>query len=139
MKYWDPSAIVALLATEPDSEKRAGQYIEDGRAVTWWSSRIECASALNRRLRERVLDDAGFKAAFETFESFFETCVQIAPSEEVRQRAIRLLRVHALRAGDALQLAAALAASRDGPASLPIVTSDARLRTAAEREGFTVL
>jgi hypothetical protein len=49
------------------------------------------------------------------------------------------LRVHPLRAADALQLAAAIVASEDQPASLPFVTLDDRLGQAAQREGFTVI
>jgi predicted nucleic acid-binding protein len=50
----------------------------------------------------------------------------------------RLLRVHALSAADALQLAAAIAASEADPASLALVTLDDRLAEAARREGFLV-
>ena len=49
------------------------------------------------------------------------------------------LRTHPLRAADALQLAAALAAADHNPASLEIVCLDERLRDAARREGFSVL
>ena len=49
-----------------------------------------------------------------------------------------MLRVHALRAADALQLAAALLASDEEPAGLDIVTLDSRLADAARREGFRV-
>ncbi len=49
------------------------------------------------------------------------------------------MRVHALRAADSLQLAAALIAANHDPATLEIVSLDARLATAARREGFKVL
>jgi predicted nucleic acid-binding protein len=52
----------------------------------------------------------------------------------VRRTAQRLLRVHELRAADALQLAAASTAAED----LPFVTLDDRLALAAAREGFVV-
>ena len=48
----------------------------------------------------------------------------------------RVLRVHPLRAADALQLAAALEWS-GGAASGMFITYDERLRDAASREGFT--
>jgi hypothetical protein len=48
----------------------------------------------------------------------------------------RVLRVHALRAADALQLAAALLVSEGNPGSLEVVTLDDRLLDAARREGF---
>ena len=64
--------------------------------------------------------------------------MRIRPSERVRQRALRLLRVHPLRAADALQLAAALVAASEEPADLELVSSDARLSAAARQEGFVV-
>ncbi len=52
---------------------------------------------------------------------------------------MRLLRTHSLRAADALQLAAARAASEERPDTLPFVTLDERLALAAQREGFAVI
>jgi uncharacterized protein len=57
----------------------------------------------------------------------------------VRARAERLLAVHGLRAGDALQLAAALLWSRGETGAHTVVALDDRLRGAALREGFVVL
>ncbi len=65
--------------------------------------------------------------------------LEVAPVEEVRQRAVRLLRFHRLRGADALQLAAALTVASDVPETLDLVCSDDRLSTAARREGFRVL
>jgi uncharacterized protein len=64
---------------------------------------------------------------------------EVTPSEDVRERAERLLGVHALRAADALQLAAALIWARERPARLEFVCLDGRLRGIAWREGFAVL
>jgi hypothetical protein len=50
-----------------------------------------------------------------------------------------LLRVHDLRGGDALQLAAAIATAEGDPATLDVVTLDERVALAARREGFRVL
>jgi hypothetical protein len=57
----------------------------------------------------------------------------------VRRTAERLLRTHPLRAADSLQLAAALIAADHDPSNLEIVCLDARLTSAARREGFAVL
>jgi hypothetical protein len=54
----------------------------------------------------------------------------------VREIADRLLAVHDLRAGDALQLAAALVLADERPRRRPLVTADIRLAEAAEAEGF---
>jgi hypothetical protein len=64
---------------------------------------------------------------------------EIRPGSRLRQTAERLLRVHALRAADALQLAAAITAADDDPRALPFVTLDERIARAAEREGFPVI
>ena len=61
---------------------------------------------------------------------------QVTLLEPVCERAVRIQDVHALSAADALQLAAALVASKENPRSLPFVTRDGRLAEAAEREGF---
>ena len=139
MRYWDPSAIVLLLATQAGSDARADVYKEDRRVVTWWASKIECTSALCRLRREQVIDEPGLARSLAALESFFEAAAEIEATEEVRTRAIRLLRTHAVRAADALQLAAALVACRENPGSLPFVCGDQRLKAAAEGEGFTVL
>jgi hypothetical protein len=61
------------------------------------------------------------------------------PLEPVRGLGRRLVRVHPLRAADALQLAAALVACEGDPSSLVMVTLDARLSEAARKEGLATL
>lgn len=57
----------------------------------------------------------------------------------IRVLALRLLRIHALRASDSLQLAAALAAAEATPEALPFVSLDERLREAARLEGLEIV
>ena len=64
---------------------------------------------------------------------------EIVPSERLRQRTERLLSLHALRASDAFQLAAALLWSRGETTGEAFVSFDERLREAAGREGFRIL
>ena len=139
MKYWDSSALVTLLVDEPVSAERRALLRQDNRIVTWWGSWIECASALNRLHREGGIDRRELVQSLEHLQNLAATWLEIRPLERVRRRALRLLRVHALRGADALQLAAALTAAAEEPATLDIVSSDARLSTAAEREGFPVV
>jgi len=73
------------------------------------------------------------------FDTLTASWIETQPANKLHQRAIRLLRVHPLRAADALQLAAALVASAENPQTLPFVCSDVRLREAAAKEGFQVL
>ena len=107
--------------------------------MTWWGSRIECASALNRLERDRRFEDDGLDGSMGQLGMLAASWLEIEPLEQVRRRAIRLLRLHPLRAADALQLAAALTASDEDPQRLDLVSSDDRLSAAARREGFTVL
>ena len=139
MKYWDSSALVALLVDESGSEGRRATIREDPAIVTWWGSRVECASALNRLHRERRFEAGGLDRSLEQLRRLATSWLEIEPLEQVRSRAIRLLRLHPLRGADALQLAAALTAAAEDPERLDLVSSDDRLSAAARREGFKVL
>jgi uncharacterized protein len=63
---------------------------------------------------------------------------EVEPVEVVRRVARRLLQMHQVRAADALQLGAAIAAAEGDPATLPFVSLDGQLNAAAEREGFAI-
>ena len=64
---------------------------------------------------------------------------EVEPTSLVRENAIRFLRVHPLRAADALQLAAAFVAAERRPASLQVLTLDERLAEAMRKEGFALV
>jgi len=102
----------------------------------------ELDAATLRALREHdagELDAAGFEIARRRLQRFDQASAIVVPSEAIRARADRLLGLHTLRAADAFQLAALLAAAEERPAELPFVTLDGRLADAARREGFSVL
>jgi len=139
VRYWDPSAIVPMVALEGASAAVTEEFARDGSVVTWWASRVECASALARRERDGGLDRRGVDISRLRLRLLQQGWQEIDASENLRQTAIRLLRVHALRTGDALQLAAAIEASEGSPQTLSFVTLDDRLAEAAEKEGFPVL
>ena len=139
MKYWDSSALVALVVDEPRSAERRATIRLDPLIVTWWGSRIECASALNRLERDHRFEGDGLDRSMDQLGLLAASWLEIEPLEQVRRRAIRLLRLHPLRAADALQLAAALTAAGEDPDRLDLVSSDDRLSAAARREGFRVL
>ena len=67
------------------------------------------------------------------------TWYEIQPTLRVKRVAERLLRLHPLRAADSLQLAAALAAAEEDPASIGFVCFDTRLNEAASREWFAIV
>jgi hypothetical protein len=138
MKFWDSSALVPLLAAEPASRPVLALYTQDPEAVVWWSTPVECASAIARLERDGALSPPDAIVAFARLDALAASWLQVEPTDEIREIARRLLRVHPLRAADALQLAAAFAAAERRPPTLTFVTLDDRLRAAAGREGFAL-
>ena len=124
---------------ETTSAERQALLEQDDHIVTWWGSLVECVSALSRVHREGRFDAGELSQSHKDLQTLRDAWLEVQPTERVRRRALRLLRVHALRGADALQLAAALTAAEEDPASLEFVSNDTRLSTAAEREGFQVL
>jgi antitoxin (DNA-binding transcriptional repressor) of toxin-antitoxin stability system len=55
MKFWDRSALAPLLAAEPVSKAILALYTQDPEAVVWWSTPVECASAIDRLERDESL------------------------------------------------------------------------------------
>jgi len=136
MRFWDSSALVALLVEEPDSELRARQLAEDPVLAVWWATEVECESAIQRRRREGTLTRAGAREAQERLGDLARAWHEVVPTPTVRRLAVRLLRTHPLRAADALQLAAALALADAGLRGLTFVAADQRLNEAAEIENL---
>ncbi|GGN02050.1 hypothetical protein GCM10007092_15390 [Thermus composti] len=139
MRFWDSSALVPLLVLEATSSRMLALYQADPILLVWWGTEVELASALARLEREGALTPEEADQAFARLGALKAVWHEVLPSEAVRETARRFLRVHPLRAMDALQLAAAFVASRGRPSQLPFVCLDARLSLAARREGFPVV
>jgi predicted nucleic acid-binding protein len=139
MRFWDSSAIIPLLVEERTSAGIGAEYQRDPDVVVWWATEVECVSALARLEREGSITASTMTEAVDRLDKLALAWHEVQPATRTRQVAIRLLRTHALRAADAFQLAAAIGASEDTPDSLSLVTMDARLGIAAEREGFRVV
>ena len=139
MKFWDASAIVPLLVAESTTRSLQALAYRDSDLLVWWGSQVECASALARLERGALLDVKGAALAFDRLKQLANGWHEIEPSEIIRENALRFLRVHPLRAADALQLAAAFLAAERRPSSLEFVTLDDRLADAARKEGFGLI
>ncbi|RJR38747.1 MAG: PIN domain-containing protein [Desulfobacteraceae bacterium] len=139
MKFWDSSAIIPLCLTEAASAPLIDLAKADEHIIVWWGSRVECISALSRRLREGALPPGAEAKARTVLYAMAAEWSEVQATEPVRLRAERLLMVHPLRTADALQLAAALIWAAESPKGLELVSLDQRLRDAATKEGFTVL
>jgi uncharacterized protein len=138
MRFWDSSAVVPLLISQPATARVQPLIDEVPDVVLWWGTAVECASALARLRREGVLSLEEEAEVHALLDDWLETCVEVQSSQRLRRSALRLLRIHPLRAADALQLAAALewAGMPDGHV---LVTLDERLGQAARLEGFHVV
>lgn len=138
MRFWDTSALVPLLLDQEATTEVRELLESDGEMAAWWGTPIGCASAAARLRREGRLSVQEEEQVLELLDLLRESWLEILPSEEIRGLALRALRVHPLKAADALQLAAARvwAGSADRP---ELVTYDERLALAARLEGFRVL
>lgn len=139
MRFWDTSALVVLFIRQPQTPLAREALGDDPETVLWWATRVEYESALHRLRREGILDEDEITTARGSLSALREAAVEVQPSDELRERALRLLADHRLRAADSLQLAAALLWAGEPPAGSGFVCFDDRLREAADGEGFTVL
>lgn len=137
MRFWDSSAVVPLILEQPLSDRARQLLGEDPDVVVWWGTPVECASAFARLRREGLLDSAAEALASRILGELQRSWHEVLPGDQVRAQAQRVLRMHPLRAGDSLQLAAALEWAGTPPSGT-LVTFDERLAAAAEREGFLV-
>jgi predicted nucleic acid-binding protein len=137
VQYWDASALVSLCVAESDTGTL--RRFVGGGFVAWSVSAVEIASAIERRTREGSLSNGEHAAARAALGELAAAWTEISALGPVRDRAMRLVATHALRAADAMQLGAALVAVGDRPAGHAFVCTDRRLRDAGLREGFHVL
>jgi predicted nucleic acid-binding protein len=138
MRFWDSSAIAPLLVEETASRPREAQLHEDAEILVWYGTWAELESAICRRERESSIDPEQAAMARTRLSVLTRAWLEVQPTSWVRERAIRLLRVHPLRAADAMQLAAALVAFKERTAGNRFLTADLRLAKAATLEGFAV-
>lgn len=137
MRYWDASALVPLCVEEEGTA--VSRRLARAPIVTWALSIVEITAAIECRRREGALTGPEHTAAKTAVAELAASWTEIASMAAVRERSVRLLATHALRAADALQLAAALVAVSDRPTGHEFVCADRRLREAAAREGFVVV
>jgi hypothetical protein len=139
MRFWDTSAVVPLLVGQPVSALVDRWFAEDPALVLWTLTPVEIASATGRLRRDGVIGDRQARDVEKRAGDLVRASHVVIDVEAVKGRAVRLLRLHALRAADALQLGAALEWAAGDPGRRVLHTFDARLARAALREGFEVL
>ena len=137
--FWDTSGLVPLCCFQPQTAQARQAARTFSRQVVWWGTGVEAVSSLNRLTRDGVLTANESKQAFARLDYLRSRWNEIQPTEEVRERAERLLRIHRLRAADALQLAAALVWCENRPRGRTLIGADENLSAAAAAEGFTIV
>lgn len=138
MRFWDSSAVVPLLVEQGASSRVAAWVAEDRTMVLWTLTPVEVVSALQRLVREGAIDEGAARQGETRLDELLHACHVIVDVEPVKAFAARLLRLHPLRAFDALQLGAALHWAEGHPQGQHLHTLDSRLALAAQREGFRV-
>jgi predicted nucleic acid-binding protein len=138
VKFWDASAIVPLLVVERRTEFALAEQAADPVMAVWWGTEVECASALARLEREERLTAEDIAAVLDVLRRLASDWYVVQPDVRLRNLALRLLRVHPLRAADSLQLAAALTAADGDPETVEFLSFDGELNRSAAREGLRV-
>lgn len=139
MRFWDSSAVVPLVVTQAESAQTDEWLSEDGDVVLWTLTPTEVVCAIRRLVREGAISEKVAEDAEARSEELIAASHLVVDVETVKAQAGRLLRLHALRAADALQLAAAIEWAGGHPAKRILHTLDERLGRAAGREGFAVI
>lgn len=141
--YLDTSAIAKRYVNEPGS-RWIRELVAARPRHLFASSRlliVEIASALTRRLREKLITPRVYRDALKTFDDDCQLEYQlIEATDETIHTARDLVMRYPLRAYDAVHLASALSAARSfRQAELPapiFLSADDRLIQAAHAEGL---
>jgi hypothetical protein len=138
VRFWDSSAVVPLLIQQGASRRTDEWLADDPDVALWTVTPVEITSALWRLVRERSLTEDDAHRADARAQELANASHVVIDVDGVKALARRLLRMHRLTAGDALQLGASLVWAGGRPHGKVLHTLDSRLALAARREGFDV-
>jgi uncharacterized protein len=136
--FWDSSAFVPLCVLEA-SNQFVRQQLRRFSPVVWWGTSVEVHSAIFRLRRVGEITEREKQWAVTRLNELRPSWREILPANDLRELAERMLEKHDLRAGDSLQLAAALTWCGERAAKRVFLCGDERLSEAAEAEGFAVV
>lgn len=139
MIYADSSVVVKRYHEEPGTGRVRERWAGEDRIFTSWITYPEVHAALARKHREGWFSAAVLSRLAGAFELEWVAYDHIAVSGATLAEVRRLLRRHPLRGGDAVHLAAAAWLREQIGDPLEFWVSDARLESAARREGLTVV
>lgn len=138
--FADSSALVTRYAEEIDRPA-----LPIGAVVISALARVEVPSAIWRKHRLGELSAADASTLVGAFEADYATTVEdprgfavVVLTPGILDHAAQLVRRHALRAYDAVQLSTAVAVAEAVPECRTVACYDHRLRDAASAEGFSL-
>ena len=131
--YFDTSALIPLLIDEPLSELAERVWRRASWVASVRISYVEARSGLARAYRMGRISPVELREAVEGLETLHRQLHQVEITADLAERAGQLAEELALRAYDAIQLAAAASLDID---DLFVVTGDRQLATAAQTLGL---
>jgi uncharacterized protein len=135
ISYFDTSAIVPLIISEPSTEVCNRLWNESARVVSARLLYPEARAALAKAERMERLSPTHLRAAIVELELIIPEVDYVKLTEALARRAGELAQAHQLRGYDAVHLVAALAVADP---DLVLVTGDADLAAAANSIGIAV-
>ena len=133
--YFDASAFVKLLAEEAGSQLAAELWDGCDAAMSSRLAYPEVRAALAAAARNHDLGAEDHDAAEEAWDDYWAATRPVELTAAVEHHAGQLARLHALRGGDAVHLASALALSDP---DLVVAVWDRRLHAGARAAGLRV-
>jgi predicted nucleic acid-binding protein len=133
MRYFDASALAKRYVREP-GRLRVKRLLASDEPATSRLSAVELGSALIRRWREEMITDGDRHRALVSVARDLDALLIVELAPVIVLRALGLLRRHALRAGDATQLASCLHLRDALGEDVMVVAFDERLIAAARKE-----
>lgn len=139
MLYLDTSALVKLYLDEPGRKAVTAAVSSEAIVATQEIAYIEANAAFARAERERRLDNAQLERLRSDFHRDWPNYLVLKISQPLLERAVKLVDSFALRAYDAIHLAAAQTLALETEGQLAFACFDRRLNRAAELLGMRVV
>jgi predicted nucleic acid-binding protein len=111
--YFDSSALVPLVIAEPATPSCTRLWDDADVIVSSSLAYVEVHAALAQAMRQRRIDERGWRAAVRAFEARWEDVVRASPHDSIIALAATLAASHGLRGYDAVHCATAVAAASD--------------------------
>ena len=139
MLYLDTSALVKLYLDEPGRSAVTAAVATEAIVATQELAYIETHAAFSRAEREGRLTHADLDRLRNEFERDWPSYLVIRVSQPLLEHAVKLVDSFALRAYDAVHLAAAQTLLREAGEAVSFACFDRRLSRAAEVLGMAVV